>query len=137
MLILVFISVWRMSAVSSVSLAHVLKRILILLALQILALVLGLALPLLIACIFDSFGSSLTYFSSLSLLIGLYVCPSLIGMSLPITIYYQLNRKVSVHVDELNSSKRLNFIPSRTSYLSLTTCNWLCIVGPSFWLFWL
>ncbi|EDW60407.1 endoplasmic reticulum metallopeptidase 1 [Drosophila virilis] len=93
MLILVFISMWRMSAVSSLSLVHVLKRISILLALQILALVLGLALPLLVACIFDSFGSSLTYFSSLSLLIGLYVCPSLIGMSLPITIYYQLKRK--------------------------------------------
>ncbi|XP_032585617.2 endoplasmic reticulum metallopeptidase 1 [Drosophila mojavensis] len=88
-LVLVFVSLWRMSSISSLSLTQVLQRVLIQLILQIIALALGLALPLLIAYVFDSFGLSLTYFSSLSLLIGLYVCPALIGLSLPITIYYQ------------------------------------------------
>jgi len=62
---------------------------------QIIALTLSLTLPLLVAYYFDSYGLSLTYFSSPILLIGLYVCPSLIGLSLPITIYYQLQKRVS------------------------------------------
>lgn len=84
-----------MSSISSLSLTQVLQRVLIQLILQIIALALGLAVPLLIAYVFDSFGLSLTYFSSLSLLIGLYVCPALIGLSLPITIYYQWKKDVS------------------------------------------
>ncbi|XP_034476025.1 endoplasmic reticulum metallopeptidase 1-like [Drosophila innubila] len=92
-LILIFISVWRMSAVSSLSSCHVVQRLIILMVIQILGFVLGLALPILVAYFFDSFGLSLTYFSSPYLLIGLYVCPSLIGLTLPITIYYQSQQK--------------------------------------------
>ncbi|XP_023159980.2 endoplasmic reticulum metallopeptidase 1-like [Drosophila hydei] len=88
-LLLVFISVWRMSAVSRLPFSQVSQRFIILLVLQIIAFVLALALPLLVAYILDSFGLSLTYFSSPSLLIGLYVCPALIGLCLPITIYCQ------------------------------------------------
>ncbi|KAL7735866.1 hypothetical protein ACLKA6_017862 [Drosophila palustris] len=95
-LVLILISVWRMSAISSLSCCHVVQRLIILLIIQIIALSLSLALPLLVAYYFDSFGLSLTYFSSPSLLIGLYICPSLIGLTLPITIYYQLQQKIKL-----------------------------------------
>ncbi|EDW60406.2 endoplasmic reticulum metallopeptidase 1 [Drosophila virilis] len=88
-LILVFISVWRMSAVSRLCSCGVWQRLIILVILQIIAFVLALGLPMLIAYVFDSFGLSLTYFSTPALLIGLYICPALIGLGLPITIYYQ------------------------------------------------
>lgn len=63
--------------------------------LQIIAFALGLGLPILVAYYFDSLGLSLTYYSNYSLLIGLYVCPSLIGLSLPIMLYYLMNQNVS------------------------------------------
>lgn len=94
-LILVFISLWRMSAVARLSSCGVWQRLIMLVTLQIIAFVLALGMPLLVAYVFDSFGLSLTYFSSPALLIGLYICPALIGLGLPITIYYQSQQNVS------------------------------------------
>ncbi|KAH8418649.1 hypothetical protein KR222_008441, partial [Zaprionus bogoriensis] len=91
--LLAFISVWRMSAISGLSTCSVAQGLVMLLTLQIVALVLSLGLPILVAYYFDSFGLSLTYYTHYSLLIGLYVCPCLIGLSVPIMIYYQLNEK--------------------------------------------
>jgi len=88
-----------MSAISSLSCCHVIQRLIFLLIIQIIALALSLALPLLVAYYFDSFGLSLTYFSSPYLLIGLYVCPSLIGLTLPITFYYQSLQQVSYNLN--------------------------------------
>lgn len=84
-----------MSAVSSLSVCPIVQRLLILMVLQIIAFALGLGLPILVAYYFDSLGLSLTYYSNYSLLIGLYVCPSLIGLSLPIMLYYLMNQSVS------------------------------------------
>ncbi|KAH8418640.1 hypothetical protein KR222_008079, partial [Zaprionus bogoriensis] len=92
-LLLVIISVWRMSAVSAISHCHVVLRLITLVVFQIIALGLSLGLPLLVAYYFDSIGLSIAYFSSLKLIIGLYVCPSLLGLTLPILIYFQLNQK--------------------------------------------
>ncbi|KAH8384739.1 hypothetical protein KR093_007129, partial [Drosophila rubida] len=95
-LLLIFISVWRMSALSAVSSCGVFQRLIILVIVQIVGLALAVALPLQVAHYFDSFGLSLTYFSSPLLLIGLYVCPSLIGLSLPIAIYYLVQQKITL-----------------------------------------
>ncbi|KAH8297049.1 hypothetical protein KR044_003986, partial [Drosophila immigrans] len=95
-LLLIFISVWRMSALSALSTCHVFQRLIILVIIQIIGLVLAMALPLQVAHYFDSFGMSLTYFSRPYLLIGLYICPSLIGLSLPITIYYILQQRIKL-----------------------------------------
>lgn len=84
-----------MSAVATISVCPSVQRLIILVILQILALVLGLGLPILVAYYFDTLGLSLTYYSNYSLLIGLYICPSLIGLSLPIMLYYQMNQNVS------------------------------------------
>ncbi|KAH8418651.1 hypothetical protein KR222_008448, partial [Zaprionus bogoriensis] len=87
--VLILISIWRMSVVSSTSFCSMVLRLILSVIIQTIALVLGLTLPLLVAYYLDSFGLSLTYFSSTWLIIGLYVCPSLIGLSLPIMIYLQ------------------------------------------------
>lgn len=84
-----------MSAVSSLEVGPIIQRLIILMVLQIIAFALGLGLPILVAYYFDSLGLSLTYYSNYSLLIGLYVCPSLIGLSLPIMLYYLMNQNVS------------------------------------------
>lgn len=84
-----------MSAVSSLEVGPIVQRLIILMVLQIIAFALGLGLPILVAYYFDSLGLSLTYYSNYSLLIGLYVCPSLIGLSLPIMLYYLMNQNVS------------------------------------------
>ncbi|XP_030558517.1 endoplasmic reticulum metallopeptidase 1-like [Drosophila novamexicana] len=96
-LILVFVSIWRIADVSHVSISHVLLWGLLVLTIQFISFVLGLALPIVVAYVFDKLGLSLTYYSSPLLVIGLFVCPSLIGLSLPITIYYifQRNDKIS------------------------------------------
>ncbi|KRG04648.1 endoplasmic reticulum metallopeptidase 1 [Drosophila mojavensis] len=96
-LILVFLSMWRMSAVSHESFSNVAHGFILVLIIQTICCVLGLALPLIVAHVMDNWQQSLTYYSSPLLLIGLYVCPSLIGLSLPLTIYFsfQHNAKIS------------------------------------------
>lgn len=101
--LLTFISIWRMSAVSSLSVGPIVLRLIILIILQIIALALGLGLPILVAYYFDTLGLSLSYYSNYSLLIGLYVCPSIIGLSLPIMLYYQMNQNVSFRVYQLST----------------------------------
>ncbi|XP_043072268.1 endoplasmic reticulum metallopeptidase 1 isoform X2 [Drosophila grimshawi] len=90
--ILIYVSLWRMADVSHVSICHVARWFILVLVIQIISFVLGLALPLVVAHVFDNLGLSLTYYSTPLLVIGLYVCPSLIGLSLPITVYCSLQR---------------------------------------------
>ncbi|XP_034475999.1 endoplasmic reticulum metallopeptidase 1-like [Drosophila innubila] len=96
-LILVFVSMWRMAAVSNVSTCHVMRWFILVFVIQIISFVLGLALPAVVAYGMDSIGLSLTYYSVPLLVIGLYVCPSLLGLSIPLAIYYhfQRNDKIS------------------------------------------
>lgn len=94
-LILIFISMWRMTSVSNISLFHVSCWFTLVLVVQIISFVLGLLLPAVVAYVFDYLGLSLTYYSTPLLIIGLYVCPSLIGLSLPVTIYHMLQQNVS------------------------------------------
>jgi len=86
---------WRMALVSKVSICHVIRCFILVQVTQVISVVLGVVFPIVVAHTMDSFGLSLTYFSNLILTIGLYVCPSLLGLSLPITIYYSLQCKVS------------------------------------------
>ncbi|EDW09410.2 endoplasmic reticulum metallopeptidase 1 [Drosophila mojavensis] len=96
-LIFIFISMWRMSAVSNASLCNVASWFILVIIVQIISFVLGLLLPIVVAYGMDALGLSLTYYSTPLLVVGLYVCPSLIGLSLPITLYYsvQRNEKIS------------------------------------------
>lgn len=92
--VLILLSVWRISAISSISFCSITLRLISLVIVQIIALGLSLALPLLMAYYLDSIGSSMTYFSSTWLIIGLFVCPALIGLLLPILIYFQCQQQV-------------------------------------------
>ncbi|KAH8371339.1 hypothetical protein KR093_007017 [Drosophila rubida] len=96
-LVLVFISIWRMSDASQHSFCYVTGWFILVIVIQIIAFALGIALPIVVAYMMDSFGHSLTYYSTPLLVVGLYVCPALIGLSLPTTIYYNLqsNKKLS------------------------------------------
>ncbi|XP_034475998.1 endoplasmic reticulum metallopeptidase 1-like isoform X2 [Drosophila innubila] len=101
-LILILISIWRMAEASQVTICHVIRWFILVMVIQIISFVLGLALPIVVAYGMDSFGLSLTYYSTPMLIVGLYVCPSLIGLSLPITIYYSLQRN-----DKISTSYHL------------------------------
>ncbi|XP_023033288.1 endoplasmic reticulum metallopeptidase 1 [Drosophila willistoni] len=91
-LLLVFISLWRIADVSHITTCNVSSWFILILILQIIAFVLGVGLPVVVAYVMDMYGLSLTYFSTPALLIGLYVCPSLLGLSLPTFIYFKLQR---------------------------------------------
>ncbi|KAH8389208.1 hypothetical protein KR200_000755 [Drosophila serrata] len=95
-LILIFVSVWRTASISNVSLGNVLCWFILILIVQIIAFVLGLGLPVVVAYLFDMYGLSLTYFSTPALMIGLYICPSLLGLSLPSYIYLRLRKNSKV-----------------------------------------
>lgn len=93
--ILVFISIWRIAALSQVSIRDVISWFTLVQVVQLVSFALGLVSPILIASVMDNYSLSLTYYSTPQLVIGLYVIPSLIGLSLPVTIYYKLQRNVS------------------------------------------
>ncbi|EDW47547.1 GM21369 [Drosophila sechellia] len=90
-LVLVGCSLWRMSCQSEkVSIGQVLIQFLIILGLHVVGLLLSICLPLLMAVLFDAGDRSLTYFTSNWLVFGLYVCPAIIGLVLPLTLYLTL-----------------------------------------------
>lgn len=102
--VLILLSVWRISVISSISFCSITLRLISLVIVQIIALSLSLALPLLMAYYLDSIGSSMTYFSSTWLIIGLFVCPALIGLLLPILIYFQCQQQVIYYfLDKLST----------------------------------
>lgn len=94
-IILVFVSIWRIGALSQLSISQVSRWFTLVQIIQLISFALGLVLPILVANVMDSYSLSLTYYSTPQLVIGLYVVPSLIGMSLPIIIYYNFHRNVS------------------------------------------
>jgi len=79
------------------------------LGLHVVGFLMCICLPLLMAVLFDAGGRSLTYFSSIWLVFGLYVFPAVIGLVLPLTLYYTLRPSV-------RSSNLLSTIPTISSY---------------------
>ncbi|XP_070069647.1 endoplasmic reticulum metallopeptidase 1-like isoform X2 [Drosophila takahashii] len=91
-ILLIYLSLGRMANHSEVSTGFMLSWFGLILIVQIIAVVLGLGLPIWIANYFDSQGLSLTYFSTKELMFGLYVCPTLFGLLLPPFIFLGLPR---------------------------------------------
>ncbi|KAH8233794.1 hypothetical protein KR026_012471, partial [Drosophila bipectinata] len=96
-IILVYVSLLRTASVSKESNGKIFGWFILVQVLQVIAFVLALALPFLMAYGLDKYGYSLSYFTTSSLLVGLYVCPSLTGLALPSYIYlkFQTYDKVS------------------------------------------
>lgn len=93
-LVMVCVSLWRMSRTTVLSVGDVAVAFGILFLLEIAAFLLALGLPILMAVMYDAGGRSLTYLSSSWLVVGLYICPSLIGLALPVTLYFTLLPRV-------------------------------------------
>ncbi|KAH8285616.1 hypothetical protein KR054_011701, partial [Drosophila jambulina] len=97
-LVLVGCSLWRMARQSEkVSLAKISLCFLIILGLHVVGVLLCFGLPLLMAVLFDAGDRSMTYYSSNWLVFGLFICPAIIGLALPLTLYFTLkpNDKLS------------------------------------------
>lgn len=86
---------WRMAIVSHISFCQVICLFTLVFIVQTISFTLSLIFPVFVVYWFDILGLSLAYYSSLILVVGLYVVPSLIGLSLPTMIYYGLQRNVS------------------------------------------
>lgn len=93
-LVMVCVSLWRMSRTTVLSVGDVAAAFSILFLLEIVAFLLALGLPILMAVMFDAGNRSLTYLSNSWLVIGLYICPSLFGLALPFTLYFALFPRV-------------------------------------------
>ncbi|XP_020801014.1 endoplasmic reticulum metallopeptidase 1-like [Drosophila serrata] len=90
-LVLVGCSLWRMARQSEkVTIPQICLWFLIILGLHVVGVILCFCLPLLMAVIFDAGDRSMTYYSSNWLVFGLYICPAVIGLVLPLTLYLTL-----------------------------------------------
>ncbi|KQS62845.1 uncharacterized protein Dere_GG27129 [Drosophila erecta] len=121
-LLLVGCSLWRMSRQSEkMSLVQISIRFLITLGLHLVGLLLCICLPLLMAVLFDAGDRSLTYFTSNWLVFGLYMCPAVIGLILPLTLYFTLlpNDKLS-HPYLIQMSLHAKFVVLALLILILT-----------------
>ncbi|XP_052839792.1 endoplasmic reticulum metallopeptidase 1-like [Drosophila gunungcola] len=138
-LVLVGCSLWRMSRQSEeASLPQISIWFLSILGLHVLGFLLSTGLPLLMAVIFDAGDRSLTYFTSTWLLFGLYVCPAIIGLVLPLTLYYTLkpNDKLS-HPYHLQLSLHAHLVVQALLALILTAMGlrsqYLCLISMIFY----
>ncbi|XP_043644731.1 endoplasmic reticulum metallopeptidase 1-like [Drosophila teissieri] len=138
-LVLVGCSLWRMSRQSEkVSLVQISIRFLIILGLHFVGLLLCICLPLLVAVLFDAGDRSLTYFTSNWLVFGLYVCPAIIGLVLPLTLYFTLlrNDKLS-HPYLIQMSLHAEFVVLALLILILTAMGtrsqYLCLISLIFY----
>lgn len=94
-LVMVCVSLWRMSRTTVLSVGDVAQAFGILFLLEVVAFLLALGLPILMAVIYDAGNRTLTYLTSSWLVIGLYICPSIIGLVLPFALYFTLFPRVS------------------------------------------
>ncbi|XP_075168829.1 endoplasmic reticulum metallopeptidase 1-like isoform X2 [Haematobia irritans] len=104
-IISVGVSIWRMAAISFISLGKIMRTFALINVLHICGLLLAIGLPLLMSVMFDAGDRSMTWFSHKWLTFGLYICPSLIGMCLPSLLYLSFNRN-----DKLRKSFKIQMI---------------------------
>lgn len=101
-IILVFLSIWRIATLSQVPVYQVIKWFTLVQVIQLVSFALGFVFPIVVAYGMDKVGLSLTYYSTPLLVVGLYVVPSLIGLSLPMLIYFRFQRNVSLYPKQSN-----------------------------------
>ncbi|KAH8285617.1 hypothetical protein KR054_011702, partial [Drosophila jambulina] len=138
-LVLVGCSLWRMARQSEkVSLPQISLWFLIILGLHVVGVFLCFGLPLLMAVIFDAGDRSMTYFTSNWLVFGLYICPAVIGLVLPLTLYYTLksNDKLS-HGYHLQMSLHSHLVVQALLAIILTAMGrrfqYLCLISMIFY----
>nr|NP_725142.3 uncharacterized protein Dmel_CG30049 [Drosophila melanogaster]AAM68673.3 uncharacterized protein Dmel_CG30049 [Drosophila melanogaster] len=85
---LVGFSLWRMSCVSEVSAGRISILFASHLGLHLAGCLLCIGLPLVMSILYDVSDRTMTYYSNNWLVIGLYICPAIIGLVLPSTLYH-------------------------------------------------
>ncbi|KAH8386240.1 hypothetical protein KR200_007727, partial [Drosophila serrata] len=138
-LVLVGCSLWRMARQSEkVTIPQICLWFLIILGLHVVGVILCFCLPLLMAVIFDAGDRSMTYFSSKWLVFGLYICPAVIGLVIPLTLYYTLkpNDKLS-HAYHLQMSLHSHLVVQALLVIILTALGmrfqYLCLISMIFY----
>ncbi|ALC41587.1 CG13160, partial [Drosophila busckii] len=89
-LAMVCVSLWRMTKVTGLESSFIASSFGVILLLELAGFALALLLPLLMAALLDAGDRSMAYFANSWLVLGLYICPSIIGLMLPVTLYYTL-----------------------------------------------
>ncbi|BFG04134.1 endoplasmic reticulum metallopeptidase 1-like [Drosophila madeirensis] len=137
-LVLVGVSLWRMARISDVTAGQMSIWFGIILGLHVVGFLLCLGLPLLMAVMFDAGDRSLTYFSNNWLVIGLYICPAVIGLVLPLTLYYtlkpneQLSHSYHLHISLHAHCVILAILAIVLTAVSLRT-PYLCLLSMIFY----
>ncbi|KAH8233793.1 hypothetical protein KR026_012472, partial [Drosophila bipectinata] len=129
-IVLVYLSLLRIASVAKTTSEHVITWFVLILVVQVVAFVLGVGLPIIVAYVFDKYGLTLTYYSTPILSLGLYVCPCLVGLALPSVIYLKLQKNENLtYVQQLQMalhghavvlsilSIALNYYGLRTTYV--------------------
>nr|XP_017002688.2 endoplasmic reticulum metallopeptidase 1 [Drosophila takahashii] len=138
-LVLVGVSLWRMSRQSEeVTLPQISIWFVSILGLHVVGFLLCICLPLLMAVLFDAGDRSLTYFSNIWLVFGLYVFPAIIGLVLPLTLYYTLRPNVKLsHAYHLQLSLHAHLVVQALLALILTAMGlrsqYLCLISLIFY----
>ncbi|KAH8252654.1 hypothetical protein KR032_001078, partial [Drosophila birchii] len=86
-IVLICVSLWRMSRVSGQTMGTYAGAFGLLFLLALAGILLALVFPLLMCIFYDLGDRTLSYFSNSWLVIGLYIIPSVIGLVLPMTLY--------------------------------------------------
>ncbi|XP_030388603.1 endoplasmic reticulum metallopeptidase 1-like [Scaptodrosophila lebanonensis] len=139
-LILVGVSLWRMGKLSDLTFGKITGLFGIVFLLELASFVLALGLPLLMAVFYDAGDRTLTYFSNKWLIIGLYICPALIGLMLPITLYltFRPNDKMS-HAYHLHMAPHAHCVLLALLCIILTAVGlrsiYLCMISILFYIF--
>ncbi|XP_017033139.1 endoplasmic reticulum metallopeptidase 1-like [Drosophila kikkawai] len=89
-MLLVCLSLWRMSKVSGRRIGTYSRAFGMQFLLALLGLLLALVFPILMSVFYGLGNRTMSYFSNSWLIIGLFVCPSVIGLVLPSTLYLSL-----------------------------------------------
>lgn len=86
---------YLMAADSFVSIGYILRLFSLIFVLHLIGWILAIVLPIVIATIFDKADCSLTWFTTKWLIFGLYISPTLLGLSVPTLLYLSISRNVS------------------------------------------
>lgn len=92
-LLAIGVSLYFMSVRSGCSISGVLVRFGIILGIQLISLGLALGLALLVAVFMDGVNRSLSWFTEMWLLLGLYIFPIIFGMSILPALYLERTKK--------------------------------------------
>ncbi|XP_011190310.2 endoplasmic reticulum metallopeptidase 1 isoform X2 [Zeugodacus cucurbitae] len=121
---LIGISMYLMAAESYVSLGYIIRLFLRIFLLHLIGWILAFVLPLVMALIFDSADRSLTWFTSKWLIFGLYICPTLLGLSTPTLLYLSISRN-----DKVSAPFRLQLVDHAHTLILAILCIGLTFMG--------